>query len=90
MEDEEARLAAESSDDNDEGTQRYMKTMRKEGVRVKASLTCCCQPLFTEKHDKRDKNTKTNRHVTCGSALKRTFVLSMGKSVPASTAYFVL
>ena len=32
MEDEEARLAAESSDDNDEGTQRYMKIMRKEGV----------------------------------------------------------
>ena len=30
-EDEEARLAAESSDDN-EGTQRYMKIMRKEGV----------------------------------------------------------
>ena len=34
------------------------------------------------------RNTKTNRHVTCSSALKRTFMLSMGKSMPASTAYF--
>ena len=46
--DEEDRSAAESSDNNDEGAQRYRKTMKNEGVRVKESLTCCCQPLFTE------------------------------------------
>ena len=34
------------------------------------------------------RNTKTNRHVTCSSALKRMFVLSMGKSMLVSTAYF--
>ena len=47
--DEEDRLAAESSNENDEGAQRYRKTLKNKGVQVKASLTCCCHPLFTEK-----------------------------------------
>ena len=46
---EEDRLAAESSDDNNEGAQRYRKIMKNEGVQVKVSLTHCCHPLFTEK-----------------------------------------
>ena len=88
MEDEEARLAAESSDDNDEGTKRYIKSMRKEDVRVKASCHVVASLCLLRSAINMIRNTETNRHVTCGSALKRTFVLSMGKSVPASTAYF--
>ena len=89
-EDEEARSAAESSDDNDEGTQRYMKTMRKEGVRVKASLTCCCQPLFTEKCNKRDKKHQNKQTCDLQLCFKKNICVIDGKEHAGEYCLFCL
>ena len=90
MEDEEARSAAESSDDNDEGTQRYMKTMRKEGVQVKASLTCCCQPLFTKKHDKHDKKHQNKQTCDLRLCFKKKICVIDGKECAGEYCLFCL